>query len=285
MNSPLSVHSISRLGVLPRASVVVVDPPWYLDLALPMLAAAAASLVPGGWLFVSLPPEGVRPTAREDRVAVLDYVHELGMALEGQYPRSLTYQTPFFEQNALAAAGLAVRSNWRTGDLAVFRKAHEGAADSLIPRSSMSTWTEVDIGSTRVFVRNEGSEAGDAPGLVPIVGGNVLPTVRRRDPRRQLASVITSGNRVFAGPSSSLVIEAAVLASRTLNGSGSPLPTWCTIAEQAAIERVAAELREIAALESAELRATTQYQGYHGGLACTLRSMMSSNDLQVATFG
>lgn len=283
MDSPISVQTTSR--ALPTSGAVIVDPPWYLDVTLPMMAATANSLDPSGWMFVSLPPEGVRPTANADRISVLKHADEIGLQVVGQYARSLRYQTPFFERNALSAAGLAVLSDWRAGDLVVFRKVRAGTARTARPQSSMATWVEIEIGGMRVFVRTGAPSVAGPPRLGPLGAATVLPTVRRRDRRRLAATVVTSGNRVFSGPDPRLVIEAAILASEATNGSGGLPPVWCKIEEQAAIEQMATELREIADIEAAELRASTLYQGERGSLACTLRSMTSEMGSPPMIFG
>lgn len=251
MGSPLAIAFCS--GGLPRdsANAVLLDPPWYLDFVRPMLAAAAHACRLGGFVLISLPPDGTRPTAEADRQAAIVLAKRLGLALVERKPLSIAYETPFFERNALRAAGIAPPPQWRRGDLLVFRRL---AAPSLpVPRShSGRMWTEVAIGRMRLFIGTGGNGASGDADLVSIVAGDVLPSVSRRDPRRSPANVWTSGNRVFRTNNPQLLLEAAILCACEAMGSGIQ-PRLCgTLHERKAIERVAAALRDLAALEAVE---------------------------------
>jgi hypothetical protein len=58
-------------------------------------------------------------------------------------------------------------------------------------------WYEAAVTGVRVRVRPQ-IEAGFVdPRLVSVISGDILPTVSRRDARRQSADVWTSGNRIF----------------------------------------------------------------------------------------
>lgn len=54
------------------------------------------------------------------------------------------------------------------------------------------TWQEVSFGPVRIKLRRTGP-----PNLGPLVPGDILDTVSRRDPVRQRIGLWTSGNRVF----------------------------------------------------------------------------------------
>lgn len=249
--SPLDIAFCS--AGLPRdsADAVLLDPPWYLDFVRPMLAAAAHACRLGGFVLISLPPDGARPTAEIDRQAALVLAQRLGFVLVERQPLSIAYETPFFERNALRAAGIATPPQWRRGDLVLFRKV---SAPSLpAPRSQRGRlWTEVAIGRMRLFIgTGENVASGDAE-LESIVSGDVLPSVSRRDPRRSSANVWTSGNRVFRTDNPQLLIEAAISCAGETMGSGIQPRLWGTMREREAVERVAAELRDLAALEAAE---------------------------------
>ena len=113
-------------------------------------------------------------------------------------------------------------------------------------------WTEVAIGRMRLFIGTGGNGASGDADLVSIVAGDVLPSVSRRDPRRSPANVWTSGNRVFRTNNPQLLLEAAILCACEAMGSGIQ-PRLCgTLHERKAIERVAAALRDLAALEAVE---------------------------------
>lgn len=249
--SPLDIAFCS--AGLPRdcADVVLLDPPWYLDFVRPMLAAAAHACRLGGFVLISLPPDGARPTAETDRQAALVLAQRLGFVLVERQPLSIAYETPFFERNALRAAGIATPPQWRRGDLVLFRKV---SAPSLpVPRSHRGRlWTEVAIGRMRLFIGTGGNLASGDAELVSIVSGDVLPSVSRRDPRRSSANVWTSGNRVFRTSNPQLLLEAAISCAGEAIASSIQPRLWGTVREREAVERVAAELRNLAALEAAE---------------------------------
>lgn len=252
MGSPLSIAFCN--GGLPResADAVLLDPPWYLDFVRPMLAAAAHACRPGGIVLISLPPDGARPTAEADRQAAIAFGRRLGLALIEHHPLVIAYETPFFERNALAAAGIFPQPQWRRGDLVAFRKAR--APTRLPPSISAHRrgWTEVEIGRMRLFIRTQGKPRFGQNALISLIEGDILPTVSRRDPRRRLADLWTSGNRIFQTENPQLVIEAAVLCAGNAIGSGTKPQLWGIIPKRDALEQVAAELRGLAALEAEE---------------------------------
>src|SRR5205085_6500510 len=108
--------------------------------------------------------------------------------------------SPPFERNALRAEGiLNVPQEWRRADLVGLSK----SASTQIPRPMLSSiegdkWTEESLLSVRIRIREHSSLEFDDPTLVSFVHGDVLPSPSRRDGRRPLVDVWTSGNRVFA---------------------------------------------------------------------------------------
>ncbi|MCC8935621.1 hypothetical protein H8A99_03695 [Bradyrhizobium sp. Arg68] len=250
--TPLSIAFCS--GGLPResADAVLLDPPWYLDFVRPMLAAAAHACRPGGVALISLPPDGARPSAAADRQATIAFARRLGLTLIEHSSLSISYETPFFERNALAAAQIYPPPHWRRGDLVVFRK--ERASTRPPPASSGRSrfWTEVGIGRMRLFIQGADEVRSDEAGLISLVDDDILPTVSRRDPRRRLANVWTSGNRIFRTRNPQLVLEAAISCAGEAMGSSVQPDLWGTIRESETLERVAAELRALAAIEEQE---------------------------------
>ncbi|PZP44831.1 MAG: hypothetical protein DI601_11320 [Azospirillum brasilense] len=250
--SPLAIAFCN--GGLPResADAVLLDPPWYLDFIRPMLAAAAHACRPGGFVLISLPPDGARPTAEADRHAVVKLGRRLGLTIVEHNPLAIAYETPFFERNALRAAGIGTPPQWRRGDLVVFRKL---SAPTLLAQGSSQRsrpWTEVVIGRMRLFIRADGDAPTGETGLASVVSGDVLPTVSRRDRRRGLADAWTSGNRIFRTDNPQILLDAAISCAGEATGSGVQPRLWGTLRERKAVERVAAELRDLAALEAAE---------------------------------
>lgn len=244
---PISISSC-RDGVVDdiEAAVVVLDPPWYLDFIRPMLAMAATACRPGGTVLISLPPMGTRASAEDDRQKLLRYAGRLSLSpIETEHGR-LAYDMPFFERNALTATGMnQIPADWRRGDLVVFRKTGNGKCLKISPAGQKTAWREVSIGRMRLFVRSHrGVENLEQRLLRPIVHGDVLPSVSRRDPRRRRAQVWTSGNRIFATDRPDLVLSAA---------------KWLTMGgysrrDHDGVQRLGYALQNIASIEDAEER-------------------------------
>ena len=212
VNHPLSIQISSlHAGQLGGAGVVILDPPWYLDYIRPMLATAASVCKEGGHILISLPPDGTRASAVEDRLEVLEFAQELGLRVVSKHTLELVYETPFFEKNVLAACGLHIRDHWRRGDLFVLGKVLDGESSIVNKRTCRKQWCEVEIGRMRLFVG--GVTANNGQILQSLVNSDVLPTVSRRDYRRAQVQVWTSGNRIFSSSAPDLVVSAARMAS------------------------------------------------------------------------
>ncbi len=187
-------------GQLPAltAQVVVVDPPWYPVHTHAFLWTASRMCASGGYVILSVPPVGTRPGIKEEWTETLELAEGMGLRLERWQPAALPYVSPPFERNALRAAGVSsYPAEWRRGDLAVFLRSgqvgHHSPLSSLPP---CPDWIEESIEGVRIRMRQQEHFSGD-PRLVSIVSEDVLPSVSRRDERRRLAEVWTSGNRVF----------------------------------------------------------------------------------------
>lgn len=252
--SPLSIAFCS--GGLPResADAVLLDPPWYLDFIRPMLAAAAHAARQGGVVLISLAPDATRPSAAADRTSAIDFAFRLGLDLAEHDALAIGYETPFFERNALNAAGIYPPPQWRRGDLLVFRKTRMPARPFVAAPMHRREWTKVAIGRMRVMLRMLSATTTGETGLISYVEGDVLQTVSRRDRRRSFAQVWTSGNRVFRTDNPLLVFDAALSCSGEAMGSGIQPRLWGTLRDSKALERVADELRDLAALEAEEER-------------------------------
>jgi hypothetical protein len=180
------------------ASLVIVDSPWYEEHVRSFLWAACQLCAPGGHLLVSLPPVGTRPGIAHEWAQTLDWAQQLGLTLLRLEPAALPYMTPPFERNALKAEGLyKIPDEWRQGDLAVFFYAHPAT----IPRPLSpceDEWMEEVLLGMRIRMRPQHDGHFHDPSLLSLVPGDILSSVSRREPRRRLADVWTSGNRIFA---------------------------------------------------------------------------------------
>ena len=254
VGSPL-VIGFSRNGV-PQASadVVLVDPPWYMDFIGPMLRATAVACRPGGIVLISLPPVGTRPAARVERGTTDQIAVRLGFELVDCHPLAIDYDTPFFERNALAAAGVHSPARWRRGDLMVLRRVRSVSCNSKYVSRGRQNWIEASIDRMRLFIRSDNGAVTGNRGLISLIDGDILPSVSRRDPRRRYAQVWTSGNRVFQTDNPGLVLEAALShtnRSRRAEAQGS---LWDNLYDREALDRVGRRLRALGALESNEER-------------------------------
>lgn len=250
--SPLSIAFCGGGPPGESANAVLLDPPWYLDFVRPMLAAAAHACRPGGVVLISLPPDGTRPSAEADRQAAVAFGRRLGLELIEHYALAIGYETPFFERNALAAAGIYPPPHWRRGDMLMFRKTGVPKRPPLAASAHRREWTEVGIGRMRLFIRANGQAQYGEAGLISFLEGDILPTVSRRDPRRRQAQVWTSGNRIFQTDNPQLLLDAAISCAGEAMGSGIQSCLWGTIQQHKMLERVADELHALAALEAQE---------------------------------
>ena len=189
---------MDRVPNLPLVHTVLADPPWYVDDAMAFLRVASQISAKGATILLSFGPDGMRPGIPGERKRLIAEAEAMGLHLTGISHLTLSYATPFFERNALHAAGFTqVAPAWRRGDLLAFQK----VSDPYSPRHSANgdnyTWAEVSIDRVRFRVRQRGIEGFADPRLAQLVPGDILPTVSRRDGRRQRVDVWTSGNRVY----------------------------------------------------------------------------------------
>jgi hypothetical protein len=180
------------------AMALMADPPWYEEFAQAFLWVANQIVELSGNVFLSTPPVGTRPGIEQEWSRTLVFAHHLGLVLR-DVEQCLRYQSPPFEKNALRAAGHDdVHSEWRPGILARFEKVAVGAA---VPRPSSppqrGQWQARSLLGVRFYMRRMISGSDRNPIFKPVVHGDVLSTVSRRDVRRDAADVWTSGNRIF----------------------------------------------------------------------------------------
>ena len=251
VGSPLSIGL--RGHGLPQAcaDAVLVDPPWYIDFIRPMLETAAAACRSGGVVLVSLPPRGTRPSAEAEFAANIRFASRLGLKLRDFQPLAIDYDTPFFETNALAAAGVHAPPRWRRGDLVVLRKVRGASYTTLHTSCGRRNWKEVLVGRMRLFVRADSAVTGSR-GLIHLIDGDILPSVSRQDTRRHGAQVWTSGNRIFGTDNPALLFDAALSHTDDAMWSDVQPLLWGNPYERGVLERVAHELLMLAELEAAE---------------------------------
>jgi hypothetical protein len=199
-----------------RAQVVVADPPWYPGHMRAFIWAASQLSGQDSVLLLGMPPIGIRPGVRSERWRLISWSQRCGYELTSVEPGRLRYESPQFEVNALQAVGLPeVPADWRIGDLLTFRLTRSGLAPRP-RRPERHTWIDVSLGSSSIrFRRLDGRPAQADPRLVGMIDGDVLPSVSRRDTRRNRVMVWTAGNRVFecVDPELGSVITSALVAN------------------------------------------------------------------------
>ena len=274
--SPLSIAFCS--GGLPResADTVLVDPPWYMDFIRPMLAAAATACRPRGVVLMSMLPPATRPSAEDNRLATVRFAARLGLDLVDHQPLTIGYDTPFFEANALAAAGVHAPPRWRRGDLMVLRKTRSPVRPPTSTSGRRWDWGEATIGRMRLFIRSRPAPSKRIDGLIPLVEGDVLPSVSRRDIRRRSAQVWTSGNRIYRTDNPTLVLKAALLLGGEEIEAGAQSRLWHNLREHEALERVGQQLRALSTLEAGEEQGSPMSGQNGGGVACRVRRTLTA---------
>jgi hypothetical protein len=183
------------------ATVVVADPPWYRREEVGFLRAASVALGCGGVLFLAASPIGTRPAAPQDRVRLLEDADRQGLCLVEEASGVLPYTSSPFERAALAVAGAGgAPTDWRRGDLLVFRRDRRPPGPPLGDESSTHPhWTETTVGRVRVRVGGGQLLIADS-GLTrvrPGVPGGVSRSVSRRSDDRNAGNVWTTGNGVW----------------------------------------------------------------------------------------
>lgn len=176
------------------ADGAILDPPWYAADTLAFLAAASRICRDGGRLWLCQPTLATRPGVAAERRAVLEELTGFGLALEAVQAGAVRYRTPHFEAMSLRLAGadLVVPHDWRVGDLLLLRKMATPQMPAL-SRFGGAPWREACFGPVRIRLR----ATGVGHDLAPLVPGDVLDTVSRRDPVRPHIGFWTSGNRVY----------------------------------------------------------------------------------------
>jgi putative N6-adenine methyltransferase len=175
---------------------VLADPPWYPDYYEAFIDRAKELLRLDGTLFVSVLPWLTRPGASLDRASVVQHAFDRGFDIIAAAPGILHYESPRFEKAALETAGIEV-SNWRRGDLFVFRKVGELSPEPRTSDIDESSWHRFVLGTVQVLVI-EGSGIGKFEFSAVAPDGPVLSSVSRRSSLRRKIHIWTSGNLAYA---------------------------------------------------------------------------------------
>ena len=243
---------------LPPVQAVLADPPWYEDETLAFLRTSARICADQGKVLLSAAPDGVRPGIREERRRIIVAAAESGLRFLGIERLALSYATPFFEHNALRAAGFAhVAPNWRRGDLLIFERTGDSLPGPMNPIAHSAEWVQVDISGATIWVRSKDQPGFADPRLEPLVPGDILPTVSRRDDRREAADVWTAGNRIYHCDGShilSIILHAISVSKAPLEEVQRSLQRSLDYLEAAKAEASIAQVERIIQTELQEMR-------------------------------
>lgn len=239
------------------AKVVIADPPWYEPETRAFLWASRQFCEHDAFVLMSVPPEGTRPGVMAEWERMVKWARTLGLEVEDHQRGVLSYVSPLFERNALFAAGVPPpRAAWRRGDLVRFRCV--GVCRAERPRAvSGDQWCERIFGDVRIRVRRprERREWRD-PTLNRITESDVLPTVSRRDQRRDLVDVWTSGNRVFRCNGTTIVLnilDAIARDERSIASVEHFAGRHLTVDEDTQVRHAEENLRQIIQVEGTEV--------------------------------
>src|SRR5262249_48865367 len=98
------------------AAAALVDPPWYDDIALPLVTQALRGVKEGGGLLVAIPDRLSGCSSATMLRSITTDPTPFGIECAQQVAGKLRYETPYFELNTLRCLGLrAVHPQWRTG--------------------------------------------------------------------------------------------------------------------------------------------------------------------------
>ena len=183
---------------IPPVHTVVADPPWYQEDVLGFLRTAARVSSHEGTVFLGFASEGTRPGIVAERDLIIDEADKMELKFVGLEPLMLSYATPFFEYNALRAARFRyIPATWRRGDLLQFRKVGDVQPLEESLNVTQCPWMEAHVGGIEIRIRRDSQVGFTDPLLVPLVSGDILPSVSRRDSLGKQADVWTIGNRVY----------------------------------------------------------------------------------------
>ena len=234
-----------------HAAAAIVDPPWYLDDTYLFLTIAAQAGRPNATILLCQPSHGTRPGVEAERAVLSDALPALGLVLRAVRSGAVRYVTPHFEEVSLRAAvgGAQIPASWRRGDMLVLERVGEPLPTAPRPTAPVEQhWHEVRFGPVRIKL----AERPTGPDLGELVPGDVLPNVSRRDLRRPLIGLWTSGNRVFTLEHHESIGELIELCHIDLVSNSFSLETTLDHARRLAIGGAAA--RKLFAVLQAELQ-------------------------------
>lgn len=252
---------------LHAAKIIITDPPWYEETMQRFLWAASRMSILGGHILIVLPSIGTRQGVKQERDRLVTRAEQFGLSLRELESGTISYTSPFFERNALRAQGiLNVPSHWRRADLAVFQHVTATSTSLRPPRATVerSLWQKYPIGNMQVQVRRSTNSIREYhdPALSSIIDASttsdladILPSTSRRDKRRALATIWTTGNRIYSSKGTellSIILRAFQLSQDPGRAVAQFLRRELTFQESQSVTSVLTHLRTIACKEQEE---------------------------------
>lgn len=179
-------------------SLVISDPPWYLEFYKAFILRSYELLKPNGFLLISILPYLTRPSALLDRKIIVEFALSLGYDLYSISPSFLSYETPKFEINSLRVNGIDC-SNWRKSDLFIFKKSYQHILNNTIldyPPNEPE-WHDYRFKNKKIKIKKI-EDSGDTFDFENADPQNCIFTdVSRRSPYRDRIDIWASDNKAF----------------------------------------------------------------------------------------
>ncbi|MGI8397449.1 hypothetical protein ACRYWZ_13775 [Agrobacterium deltaense] len=191
----LDYVDISQISGL-KAARLLIDPPWYDDIALPLLSLVLSGIDVGASVWICGPDHLTRPSAAHYLLDENSVREKLGIAKLGpDMDDRVRYRTPPFEMRTLAALGIRnISHSWRTGLARSYLKVR--TVPVAAPPDHAHQWKEISDGPSRIWLRDElARETSTDEQIV------VSTSVSRTNPLHASACVWTSNNTVVTGAS------------------------------------------------------------------------------------
>lgn len=186
---------------------VVCDPPWYYEDIELVIARAAALVIPGGSIYLSLPRLLTKPSILNERMRLQKKMSDWELVIAEIAP-IVSYEVPPFELMAYQDISAFSGAIWRSGDWLKLKKSGDIAEYQVDMLSSSMSWLEYSFGKKRMFLKNiTKKDEYAAPVLFHLFSDDILNSVSRRNPIIKQIGIWSSRNAVLGIKSGYSVIK------------------------------------------------------------------------------
>lgn len=176
-----------------KFDVIVLDAPWYLEYVKTWLLRALELANKGATIILTLFPELIHPSGRQERANLVRLLKCLGSS--SNFTTGAVYETPLFETETLRALGLPPLPRWRTAELVVVRLSFPIPMFQVTPPKE-DRWIRFLLGTQVVALRESGAVRRPLSIRPPYANGSfVLLSVSAGDPVRGHINLWSSRNR------------------------------------------------------------------------------------------